>query len=462
MAIKTRFYLRASDKKSEKDSTIFCRLTNGRKTDIRINTGLAIKPKYWDFKADRPKDNALYTDEEKAGVDFVNECLKGIDNVLSIGLNNNEIYLKEDALADIEKYKSSKEIKEKDKPQDILPFLDIIIQEMKSGELLYKSKPFSPNTIKVWNSFRKVLSKFLSLNRGITWDKIDQSMFDKFVGFLTGEGYTTSTSNKYIITFNALLNHGYKRKQHRNRNITDDFYKIPETDTSKTKAIYLTSEELDALYEMPLEEGSTKCKVRDIFLCGCYTAQRISDYGRLSEENFTTTSKGNDVVKLVQTKGGNRRNTITIPVLNDNLLKIAKKYNYDIPRLTDQTINEYIKEICKELSETVPSLLKKEKTLLTMKERAKEKSGKIKYERDSKGNVFKPRYDMVATHTARRSAITNLYLTGLFDTYQLMSISGHRSEKTFRKYLCMSSEEIADGIAETLRQLKKKKQEDLF
>ncbi|MDU1905986.1 MAG: phage integrase SAM-like domain-containing protein [Dysgonomonas sp.] len=455
MAIKVNFYLRVSDKKSVKDTTIFCRLTNGRKTDLRIPTGFSIKPAYWDSKTDKPKNTALYTDEDKEKIDYINEYLNGIEKSLIIGLNGNPSYSKENAMADIEAYKESKRTKPNEKLQDTLPFLDTIISEMKSGDLLNKSKPYSPNTIKVWNSFKKVLANFFKLNQGITWDMIDKAIFDKYVKFLINFGYTTKTANKYIICFNALMEFAYKRKQHNNKNITDEFYKIPEVEGCKTANIYLTNEEIQALYEMPLERGSTEDKVRDIFLCGCYTAQRISDYGRFTEENFTTTAKGTKVVKLVQKKTDN---SVIIPILNKNVLKIAKKYNYNIPDISDVTINREIKLICKELSKSVFSLLRQEKTILTMKERSKEEKGKVTYERDKNGNVIKYRYDLVCTHTARRSAITNLYLTRLFDTYQLMSISGHKTEKAFKGYICLSSEEIADEITRKLEEQEKLKE----
>ena len=203
------------------------------------------------------------------------------------------------------------------------------------------------------------------------------------------------------------------------------------------------------LYEMPLE--GLKDKVRDVFLVGCYTCQRFSDYARLEKENFTKTAKGTKVVRIVQEKTGN---DVVIPILNDNLLHIAEKYGYDIPKVNDVILNRYIKQILKELSSTVPSLARKERTLLTMKEREKEKQGLVSFERDNKENVIKPRYELVSSHTARRSGITNLYLSGNFDTYQMMSISGHRDEKTFYEYIKLSSDEVADSIAKKMDERK--------
>lgn len=77
-----------------------------------------------------------------------------------------------------------------------------------------------------------------------------------------------------------------------------------------------------------------------------------------------------------------------------------------------------------------------------------ESQGKVQFKRDARGYVIKPRYELVSTHTARRSCITNLYLSNRFSISQLMSISGHKSEKAFNEYICCSSEEVADVIAE--------------
>ncbi len=114
-------------------------------------------------------------------------------------------------------------------------------------------------------------------------------------------------------------------------------------------------------------------------------------------------------------------------------------------------MNRYIKTICKRLSLTVSTLAKKEITVLTMKERDKETAGKEVFERNANGKPVKSRYDLVCTHTARRSAITNLYKTDKLSTVELMSISGHNTEKSFKTYLCLGSSEIADRISEKMQ-----------
>ena len=68
-------------------------------------------------------------------------------------------------------------------------------------------------------------------------------------------------------------------------------------------------------------------------------------------------------------------------------------------------------------------------------------------ETDLNGNVIVPRYECVTSHTARRTGITNMYLSHKYTILQMMHVSGHKTQKTFMDYIKLSSEEIADEIA---------------
>lgn len=84
---------------------------------------------------------------------------------------------------------------------------------------------------------------------------------------------------------------------------------------------------------------------------------------------------------------------------------------------------------------------------MKQKEKEKDKAGELTVKRNDKGEVMMPRYDCVTTHTARRSGITNIYLSHKFTIVQMMHVSGHKTQKTFMDYIKLSSEEIADEIA---------------
>ena len=347
-----------------------------------------------------------------------------------------------------ERLRQIKEQEEEARKADVILFLENFREGIKNGRIKNGAENYTLNTCKVWSNFLGILKRFIQISP-FTWKDINKALADRFVSFMEKNGYMVTSINKYIICFKAMIQNAMDQELHNNLIALRAFSKKKIQETDKAKEIYLTKAELQALYEMPLE--GLKDKVRDVFLVGCYTCQRFSDYARLEKENFTKTAKGTKVVRIVQEKTGN---DVVIPILNDNLLHIAEKYGYDIPKVNDVILNRYIKQILKELSSTVPSLARKERTLLTMKEREKEKQGLVSFERDNKENVIKPRYELVSSHTARRSGITNLYLSGNFDTYQMMSISGHRDEKTFYEYIKLSSDEVADSIAKKMDERK--------
>ena len=58
--------------------------------------------------------------------------------------------------------------------------------------------------------------------------------------------------------------------------------------------------------------------------------------------------------------------------------------------------------------------------------------------------VFK-KWELITTHTARRSFATNAYLQNV-PTISIMKITGHRTEKSFLKYIKISQEDNANKL----------------
>lgn len=106
------------------------------------------------------------------------------------------------------------------------------------------------------------------------------------------------------------------------------------------------------------------------------------------------------------------------------------------------------------------------KQLKTFKEYAEEHHSRKSelFYRDGKDNVKRPKYELATSHSARRSGITNLYTEGNLDTREMMSISGHQSEKVFAEYIKLSKLEQAMkvgskrlGVSESTKNTKRKK-----
>lgn len=319
-------------------------------------------------------------------------------------------------------------------------YLSRFCADIKSGKRLNGNDRYSTGTVKSWHSFMRLYDDFDKKHQ-YTWEMVNREFTARFLAYMEKHNYMITAQNKYLVTFRALVGYAYTDGVHNNNRATQCFSKKKIDEKDKAAEIYLTSAELQALYEMPLT--GLQEQVRDIFLVGCYTCQRVSDYNNISPDSFTTTAKGTPIIRLTQQK---THTEVKIPIMNPNLQAICEKYGYNLPSVVDVILNRYIKEILKELSETVPSLAVKVRTKLTMKQRKQEDDGRITVERNSKGEVMMPRYNCVTTHTARRSGITNMYLTHKYTILQMMHVSGHKTQKTFMDYIKLSSDEIADEI----------------
>lgn len=185
-------------------------------------------------------------------------------------------------------------------------------------------------------------------------------------------------------------------------------------------------------------------KVRDLFLIGCYTSLRYDQFSKIEKGCISHTAKGNHVIRIKQ---GKVNKMVVIPILNEELITLLEKYDYTVPKISSQKMNENLKVICKELSNHLPSLRILERTRLTKLEREDEEAGKVKFKYDDRGYPIKHRWELISCHTARRTCLTNMYLSRKFTNLQMMSVSGHKKEETFLKYIRLSLDEKADDVA---------------
>lgn len=332
------------------------------------------------------------------------------------------------------------------KKRNVKNFVVEHIRKIETGEVrIAKKEKYAEESIKNWKQFRRVFLDFYKI-RPFEWDDINEALADRYISYLESVGYMKYTLDKHISLFKTIVGVAERQGLH-NNHLAGSYLKSPQIrEEDKAKEIYLTKDELSALYEMPLTGFEEQ--VRDVFLIGCFTALRYSDYSRIKRENIGFTHNGTKVIRIKQEKTAG---TVVIPILDERLEALLKKYDYNVPEVLDQSLNRTIKEICKRLSVTVTSLGKKERTVLNLKERRAEvearKKGEELFEYDEQGYPIRPRWELVASHTARRSCITNMYLSKKFSVQQMMSVSGHKTETMFYKYVKLSLDEYADSVA---------------
>ena len=185
-----------------------------------------------------------------------------------------------------------------------------------------------------------------------------------------------------------------------------------------TDTIYLNEQEIDKMYMLDLSKNKRLERIRDLFVVECLTGVRYGDLMKITKENILKES-----IRIKVSKTGQFLHTLLLPTTK----KILKKYNFILPKISNSNYNKYIKEVgeiaCINQTVTQESY----------------RSGKaISFKRK--------KYQLITTHTARRSFATNMYKRG-YSPVQIMSITGHKKESTFLTYIRITNEESVRMIS---------------
>lgn len=262
---------------------------------------------------------------------------------------------------------------------------------------------------------KRVLDKYrLETGNPTDYDAYTLDYYHAFKLWLTGRRLTLNYVGTLLKDLKVMLKQAHYDGLHNNLIFQHrDFKKLVE----EVDNVYLTDEELTLLYNLDLSANARLDRIRDLFLIGCYTGLRFSDFSELRPENITHNGR------ILTRKTLKTSERVSIP-LNPKILAILKKYEGIPPRtITNQKMNDYLKELCRlgGLTDAV--------------EVSRTKGGK-------KETRYIEKCDMVTTHTARRSFATNAYLAKV-PTVSIMKITGHRSEAVFLRYIKISSEQNA-------------------
>lgn len=345
---------------------------------------------------------------------IVEECEATHTNITSAIFSEDAIYDK------VKRIAAFTETPEPTKDNLLVHYWEDFIQRAKDGRVNHNGKPYKKTAI---ISYQKCLNSFYEFEKEqkhkYTFDEIDKKFYDLYVADMLQKGKMQNTIGERIKNLKALMHRSYDEGLH--SNLAFQKFVKPEEDVDN---VYLTEEELEQLFQCKFI-GSNQMleKYRDLFLVGCYTGLRWEDYKSIRKENFDTSSKGNPILRIRTAKTDT---LVVIPILWKHFSDILEKYDYNLPKVSEQKFNKYIKMAC--LSAGIKSPV-----VIT--------SGKNKREEPYE------KWELVSSHTARRSACTNMFLRGI-QAISIMMISGHKKESTFMKYIKVSAEENADYLAE--------------
>ena len=113
----------------------------------------------------------------------------------------------------------------------------------------------------------------------------------------------------------------------------------------KTVIVYLTDEELKRLEKHTFNQIRLQ-QVKDLFVFCCYTGLAYSEMTTLTTNNIEVGFDGNEWIRMIRKKT-NRK--ISVPVL-PKAKEILEKYGNELPKISNQKFNSYLKEISALLS----------------------------------------------------------------------------------------------------------------
>jgi len=404
--MKINFYLRNKASKTETPIEFVIQFgysetsESGKKLykKIKRSSGLSIKPRYWNEKSKSVRESF----QEAANY---NSRLNEIEQFAS---QIRKDFLQEGKHLSLEIFKERFDIFLKgEKPNplafDFVSFAEYIVSNKEKkqhkrilNQTLNVVKRFSANT------------KFRLDFETITFD-----FYNLFVSYLNKQGYAKNTKAKHISNVKYFMNEALKRKLHTNLDFSS--FKAPK---ERVQNIYLSDAEIEKLYSLDLNSNLRLEKVRDLFLIGCYTGLRFSDFSQIHRSNI----KGS-ILEIKTQKTGR---LVKIP-LRPAVKEILNRYNGNAPKaISNQRMNDYLKEIAKLAELDNPILKYKSKGLKTVTETYK-------------------KYQLVCTHTARRSFATNCYKADI-PVKHIMMITGHTTETEFFKYIQIDETENAEML----------------
>jgi|TARA_R110002050_G_scaffold290419_1_gene444114 integrase len=383
------------------DYSIYLRYKFGREVDLKKAIGFKVFPDQWNTTAQKVKNRSEIINRNKINT-LLQNLTRHFEDFEDTLKSKGQKPTKSKAINHYENFFKKSETK--NKPQNLLEY----IKEFRERPDILKTR--TEGTIKNYKLTEKFLTRFNDEVYPIDFSNIDMDFYNDFVEWSENQNLTKNYIGKHINTLKTFMNNATYDKVNKNLEFKNPRFKVLKEEAEN---IYLNLEELDKIFKLNLTHLPKQDQARDLFLIGAYTGLRVSDFNNLNENNIFT---NNGILFLrIKPKKDIKDKEVIIP-LRPEVKAIFKKHNNKPPKtMPDQHINYKIKDVCE--SAGIDETVYKEQT----------RSGE-------KVKIKKLKFEMVKTHTARRSFCTNAYLSGM-PAIDIMQISGHSSEKTFLNYI---------------------------
>ncbi|REC43995.1 tyrosine-type recombinase/integrase [Chryseobacterium sp. 5_R23647] len=411
------FTYKLKEPKSEKETLIYFRsyFLNENKNFI-YSTGEKIVPTEWDFDNRQPNDLNGRTKRAENH----RSIKKQLDRYSSFftEIVNRYKNINEDLTLDILRQRFSEEFKKIQSKDDFFRIYDEFIEEKEND---FSGNAISNSTLKRYKCNKTLLEDFeKKAKHKLSLGKFDEKTFNKFLKFcVENREHSANTVHRNIGLLKTFLLWAFNKKYSFNNSFVN-FKKPPKF---RTDEIALNIEQVEEIYAHDFSKNKKFERVRDLFVFGCVTGMRFGNYSTISKNDVQ-----GDFIRVIDLKSKSKN--LSIP-LNNISKSILEKYEYQLPNISNQKMNEYIKEVFKELKFT--DEIKKT----------------MKYG-DQLVEINSEFYKRISSHTARRSFITIMKNKRVPDKV-IMSYTGHTSLEVFNAYYRPSEDDKVSYMNEVFK-----------
>lgn len=340
------------------------------------STGISVQPEHWDTAKAAVRKSCPGWQSMNA---VIQKCI----------LEATETILKKGRLPDGQKRTEN---------GSFLRFAATYIDEVRKG-----LHPIKESTCRNYAYTLKRLEQYCAhVGAGdLGFDDITLDFYFRFSAFLCDHhGCNKPGISKHVKQIKKWMGEALSRKLHNNLDFRERAFRVYKH-TSSNK-IYLSAEEIAAIEQLELASMPALERERDRFLVSYYFLMRYSDSVRIRRDHFFQDGEAWYYRSIAQKTG----KEIVLPV-KPAALELLEKHNFNLSGDTNQEANRKLKMIASMAG--INSVVQE-------------------------GERTGPKCNFVCTHTARRSAATNLALQNT-SLKLIADLGGWERVETLRLYL---------------------------
>lgn len=322
------------------EAPIYCRLTlNGRQHRFTIGEKLSME--LWDQDKQRAKGKTPKTAAVNARI---NQLVQEIHKAEAALLKQGENFEVEDVVMKVQG-------KEKAGCRTLMQLYQYRFKQMKA----LQGKDYAASTLIKFAQLSNSVRDYLKENHqieDISLSKIDAQFLQNLEVFLKSEkGLKQVSANKIIQKLKSVITMAVEFGW-----LSANPFAAHRFKHEQVKVVYLTYDELNRLETYPIKQERLR-KVRDIFMFSVYTGLHYIDAMSLTTKNLIKGVDGNEWIVYVRQKTGKE---IHIPLLQKTKQLIIHfhsqnpEFQYLIPRITNQKVNSYLKEVADIVDINIP------------------------------------------------------------------------------------------------------------